>query len=166
MRVNAAVALVIAAACSGCNDASQVVAQPSNITIADALQQTVAALHSIQSPRAEHGSGSAIGFNPCTMEVTFAVTAGGTDNKSLVLNVGAPAGGPVSAGLQGSVGSTATASRANSVTLLFTTPACNPAGTLGTARPDDVSLLQQQIGAARQNEIIPPLAGPFPAGGK
>lgn len=167
MRINAAATLIVIAACSGCSGASPVVSQPSNITIQEALQQTVAALHSIQSPAAENGSGSAIGFNPCTMEVTFSITAGGTDNKSLVLNLGAPAGAPVSAGLQGTIGSTATASRGNTVTLLFTTPACNPTSTLGTSRPDEVSLLQQQIGAARLNRYIPPLAGPFaPAAGK
>lgn len=167
MRINAAAALTIFTACSGCGGASQVVNQPSNITIAAALQQTVAALHSIQSTDAENGSKSAIGFNPCTMEVTFSITAGGTDNNSLVLNLGAPPTAPISAGLQGTVGSTSTASRGNTVTVLFTTPACNPTGTLGTSRPDEVSLLQQQIGAARQNIEIPPLAGPIaPAAGK
>jgi len=33
------------------------------------------------------------------MQVMFNITAGGTDNRSLVLNVGAPAGAPVTAGL-------------------------------------------------------------------
>jgi hypothetical protein len=165
MRIFAAAALAVVAACAGCREGGPPVAdRPSDITIAQALQETVAALHSIQSPAAQNGANTAIGFNPCTMQVTFLVTAGGTDNKSLVLNLGAPAGAPVSAGVQGSLGNTATASRENTVTLLFTTPACNPSGTLGTSRPDDVSLLQQQIGAARLNQYIKPLAGPFATG--
>jgi hypothetical protein len=138
--------------------------QPSQITLQTALQETVAALHSIQSPQAYIGAKEAIGFNPCTLQVTFSVTAGGTDNQSLVLNLG-HTGAPVTAGLQGSIGSTETASRGNTVTLVFTTPACNPTGTLGTTRPDEVSLLQQQIGEARQNRYLKPLAPVAPSGG-
>src|ERR1700728_4743780 len=96
-----AAALAVIAACLGGCSANRIVDQPSNITLETALQETVAALHSIQSPAVYNGSGSAIGFNPCTMQVTFAITAGGTDNKSLVLNLGAPTGAPVTAGLQG-----------------------------------------------------------------
>ncbi len=161
MRNNATAVAVIAACLGGCA-ASKIVDRPSNITLETALRETVAALHSVQSQPAYQGSGSAIGFNPCTMQVTFAITAGGTDNKSLVLNLGAPSGAPVTAGLQGTIGTTETTSRGNNVTLLFTTPACNPTGTLGSARPDEVSLLQQQIGAARQNRYMKPLT---PTGG-
>lgn len=161
---NKALALAIVAAClSGCS-AAKIVDKPSEIDLKTALQQTVEALHSIQSPAAYNGSSSAIGFNPCTMQVTFAITAGGVDNRSLVLNVGAPAGAPVTAGLQGTIGTTETTSRGNTVTLLFTTPACNPTGTLGSSRPDEVSLLQQQIGDARQNRYSKPL-GPVAAPG-
>jgi hypothetical protein len=166
MRIRAVAVFAVITACSGCNGASHVVPHPSEITLGEALRETVAALHSIQSPAAQNGSDSAIGFDPCTMTVTFAITAGGTDDQHLVLDAGTPAGAPVSAGVQGSIGSTATASRGNTVTLVFTTPACNPAGTLGTTRPDEVSLLQQQIGAARLNEYMKPLAGPFAPGGK
>jgi hypothetical protein len=161
-----AAALAVVATCLGGCSANKIVDQPSNIKLETALQETVAALHSIQSQAAYNGSDSAIGFNPCTVQVTFAITAGGTDNESLVLNLGAPTGAPITAGLQGTIGTTETTSRGNTVTLLFTTPACNPSGTLGSARPDEVSLLQQQIGAARQNKYLKPL-GPVvaPSGG-
>jgi len=162
---NHAAALAVIAACLGGCSAREIVPQPSSITLETALRETVAALHSIQSPPAYNGSSSAIGFNPCTMQVTFAITAGGVDNKSLVLNLAAPAGAPVIAGLQGTVGTTETTSRGNTVVLLFTTPACNPTGTLGSARPDEVSLLQQQIGAARQNQYMKPLGPAAPGGG-
>ena len=158
------VGLVLIGACLTACSTSRIVDQPSNITLQTALQETVAALHSVQSPAAYQGSSQAIGFNPCTLQVTFAVTAGGADNQSLVLNLGAPSGAPITAGLQGTIGSTETASRGNTVTLLFTTPACNPTGTLGTTRPDEVSLLQQQIGEARQNRYVKPLA-PVAVGG-
>jgi hypothetical protein len=163
---NHSAALAVIAACLGGCSANRIVDQPSQITLATALQETVAALHSIQSPAAYNGSESAIGINPCTVQVTFAITAGGTDNRSLVLNLGAPTGAPITAGLQGTIGTTETTSRGNTVTLLFTTPACNPTGTLGSARPDEVSLLQQQIGAARLNQYMKPL-GPVvaPSGG-
>lgn len=161
MRIRAVAVLWVLTACAGCAGANAVVPQPSDITLAKALQDTVAALHSIQSPAAQNGSSSAIGFNPCTLTVSFAITAGGTNNDSLVLDAGAPPGAAVSAGVQGTIGGSATAARGNTVTILFTTPACNPTGTLGTSRPDEVSLLQQQIGAARLNQPVPPLAGPF-----
>jgi hypothetical protein len=159
-----AVGLLAVCLGGGCS-ATKIVDQPSQITLQTALQETVAALHSVQSPQAYTGSKEAIGFNPCTLQVTFSVTAGGTDNQSLVLNLGAPTGAPVTAGLQGSIGSTETASRGNTVTLVFTTPACNPTGTLGTTRPDEVSLLQQQIGEARQNRYLKPLAPVAASGG-
>jgi hypothetical protein len=156
MRNNAAFLAVIASCLGGCS-ANRIVDQPSNITIQEALNETVAALHSVQSQEAYNGSNSAVGFNPCTLQVTFAITAGGADNKSLVLNLGAPTGAPITAGLQGTIGTTETTSRGNTVTLVFTTPACNPTGTLGSARPDEVSLLQQQIGAARLGRYMKPL---------
>jgi hypothetical protein len=165
MRDIAGLALITA--CLGGCAASRIVDQPSNITLEMALRETVAALHSIQDQGVYNGSNSAVGFNPCTMQVTFAITAGATDNKSLVLNLGAPTGAPITAGLQGTIGTTETTSRGNTVTLLFATPACNPTGTLGSARPDEVSLLQQQIGAARLNQYMKPL-GPVvavPSGG-
>jgi hypothetical protein len=160
---HAAILALVAACLGGCS-ANRIIDKPSQITLATALQETVAALHSIQSPSAYSGSKSAIGINPCTVQVTFAITAGGTDNRSLVLNLGAPTGAPTTAGLQGTIGTTETTSRGNTVTLLFTTPACNPIGTLGSVRPDEVSLLQQQIGAARLNQYIRPL-GPVAAPG-
>jgi hypothetical protein len=165
MGKHAPVVAILAASLGGCS-ANKIVDQPSQITLATALRETVAALHSIQSPSAYNGSESAIGINPCSVQVTFAITAGGTDNRSLVLNLGAPTNAPITAGLQGTIGTTETASRGNTVTLLFTTPACNPTGTLGSARPDEVSLLQQQIGAARLNQYMKPL-GPVvaPSGG-
>ena len=167
MRKDAAALALIAACLSGCS-VRKIVDDPSQITLAAALQETVAALHGIQSQSAYHGSGQALGFNPCTIQVTFAITAGGTDNKSLVLNLGAPRDAPVSAGVQGTIGTTETASRGNNVSVLFTTPACNPAGTLGSIRPDEVSLLQQQIGDARLNQYAAPLApvAPGAAGAK
>jgi hypothetical protein len=164
MRNESTAVVLVAAACLGGCSTTKIVDQPSQITLQQALQETVAALHSVQSPQAYNGSKEAIGFNPCTLQVTFSVTAGGTDNRSLVLNLAAPTGAAVAAGVQGSIGSTETASRGNTVTLLFTTPACNPTGTLGTTRPDEVSLLQQQIGEARQNRYSKPL-GPVVSGG-
>ena len=86
------------------------------------------------------------------------MTATGTDKQGLVLNVGTPPGAPVTLGVQGSLEATASATRGNAVTVTFTSPACNPADTLGTKSPNEVAHLQWQIGAARY--------GGYPAAGQ
>ncbi len=148
MQVRSMVAEAAALGLAGCGGAKAVVNEPSKITLRQALKETVDALYAARYRSASHG-GVAIGLNACTFTATFNVTATGTDKQGLVLNVGAPAGAPVTAGLQGSLEATASATRGNTVAVTFTSPACNPADTLGTKLPNEVAHLQWQIGAAR-----------------
>lgn len=146
----AATALVV----SACTNAVQsVVNNPSEITLDRALKETITALQNARAHadtyRHPDGSRDPIGLNACSVQAVFNVTAGGADRQGLVLNVGAPAGAPVTVGLQGSIEQSATATRGNVVTVLFTSPACNPPNTLGSGRPDQLVTLQRQIDMVR-----------------
>jgi hypothetical protein len=81
--------------------------------------------------------------------LTYNVAASAQDDNKLVLTVGSPAAAPVNASLTGSAGETLAASRSNQIQLLFTSPACNPTGTLGTTKPTAVLALERQIEAVR-----------------
>jgi len=156
MKVALALAAGVSAiSCSGCGAVKSVVNDPSSITLDQAVAQAVDAFY-VARDRSEAHHTQPIGLNACSMQATFAVTAGANDHQGLVLNVGAPAGSPVNAGATGTFEQMSSAQRQNTITLLFTTPACNPPNTLGSTKPEDVSLLQQQIGAARQNLYMPP----------
>ena len=137
----------------GCEAATNVVAQPSGITLDAALTQTVTALYQSRAKALElQNAGYApAGLNPCTITATFNIAATGTSTGSAGITAGSPAGAPVSVSANLQVTNTATANRGNQVTVVFTTPACNPTGTLGTTAPQNVVLLEREVESARRN---------------
>lgn len=156
---NGAAAAILLLGLPGCGATRAVVNEPSQITLDRALKETVDALYAARAHADKIAAdGPRIGLNACSVQAVFNITAGATANQGLVLNVGAPAGAPVVAGVQGTVGQTETVGRGNTVTVLFTTPACNPTGTLGSAEPENVALLQRQIALAREG-LYPPADG-------
>ena len=66
----------------------------------------------------------AVGLNPCTVQATFKVTAGGESANKLVLDLSATIPSGPRLGLDGT-----TASRSNEIAVTFTSPVCNPANT-------------------------------------
>lgn len=134
-----------------CNQAP-VGVDPSTIRLSTALRETVDALYEMQAASRQHPerrSSGALGINVCTVTATFNVTAGGTQNNELVVALGTPPAAPVSLNLTGTAGQTVTASRGNQIAVSFTSPACNPDGTLGSTHPGRVLELEQQIEAVR-----------------
>jgi len=152
VRHYAAASLLLA--CMGCTNASRaVVDQPSKITLKNALTSTVEAIYAARERSAELRrkiGGVPLGLNVCTLSATFNIAASGADTSSGNISVGTPADLFVSATVSGSVSESLSASRGNQVTVLFTSPACNPPDTLGTKSPKDVVLLEQEIEAARE----------------
>jgi hypothetical protein len=151
----------------GCySAANKVVSDPSNIALRTALIATVDAMAaaraesiSVQEKGITLNAGSApisvgaIGINPCTVTATFNIAANGTS--------GIVAGGtldiaqPVDAALTVSNSNSVGTSRGNQITVAFTSPACNPSGSLGTSNPSEVTLLQREIDAARTGRPDP-----------
>lgn len=129
--------LLVAALLAGCAPATdRVVAQPTDINLADAMRDVVLAFREAQ--QVSQATGAPIGIYPCTVTVTFNITAGTGSNRSIVLD--AQVTPPVRV-VQGSLGLRATsdeaqtASRGNQIVVLLTSAACNPPNTLGTLRP-------------------------------
>lgn len=141
----------------GCGNAvGRIVPDPSSITLSQALVQTVDALYDARAAALRHRrTDIPLGLNTCTVQATFNVTAGGTDDNKLVITLGTPTAAPINASLAGSAQDTATAGRSNQIVVLFTSPACNPTGTLGSTKPDQVNTLEMQIEAARDGGMVP-----------
>ena len=161
-------------ALAGCgNSATAVVDKPSDITLDSALASTVQAIYSSRKVSAELAAAEPdhipLGMNVCTTTAVFNIAAGGTHTGTLNGTVGTPSNLYVSASVSGGVSDTQTANRGNQITVQFVSPACNPSGTLGTANPEKLTLLQQEIEAARDPGLPPltrivDLPNPAPAG--
>lgn len=128
-------------AIAGCTSASdRVVPDPTAITLDNAMVSVVSAFRRAQEASAT--TGPPIGLYPCTVNVTFNITAGGTSRNEVVLDAQVT---PPARIVQGALGLTATteqtqtASRGNQIALLLTSAACNPPNTLGTLRPQTVA---------------------------
>ena len=126
--------LVAVAGCTGAAD--RVVPEPTDIRLEGAMESVVRAFRRAQEVSAE--TGQPIGLYPCTVTVTFNITAGGTNRREIVLDANVT---PPARIVQGALGLTATseqtqtASRGNQIAILLTSAACNPPNTLGTLRP-------------------------------
>lgn len=157
------------------NPAEQVVQHPSNvslrtalITMVDALAAARAESQEIQErgvlvPVVVHAPTGAvqqgnsivyesvpvgpIGINTCSVTATFniAVSGSATTSEGGTVDILRP----IDSTLSISNSDASTASRGNQIAVTFTTPACNPAGALGTTAPWYVTLLQREIEAAR-----------------
>lgn len=180
MEIKTAGALVASAGLlTACNGGSQsVVAQPSNITLAQALVDTVDAMAAARAedqgilkngfptvvpskekggkPETQYVRVPAIGVNPCTITVQFNIAASGTSAVGQQVTLAA-AGKvvPVSGGVTLSNTNSTSANRGNQVTVAFVSPACNPSGTLGTSSPSSVTLLERENEAARDGDRDP-----------
>ncbi|WP_294534364.1 hypothetical protein [uncultured Rhodoblastus sp.] len=107
---------------AGC--ASQNVADPNAITLKQALVDTVDALDAAHQESLLHRTN--FGFYGCTVTAVFNISAtAGQDNKLALTASGPPATIlPVSLGASGSVESTASGTRGNTVTILLATKPC------------------------------------------
>ncbi|WP_244458729.1 hypothetical protein [Roseomonas fluvialis] len=130
------------AAMAGCTGAAdRVVPEPTDIRLEGAMVSVVRAFRAAQEVSA--ATGQPIGLYPCTVTVTFNITAGGTDRREIVLDANVT---PPARIVQGALGLTATteqtqtASRGNQIAILLTSAACNPPETLGTLRPQNVAV--------------------------
>jgi hypothetical protein len=108
------------------------VAQPSNITLVNALHDVGAGLAALKAAELEtvatntylqprYGTNDFItGLFPSEVDVTFNVTAGAANSSQLCLDLNASVpGAPVSGGAAGTVASSSTAARGNQITLKF-----------------------------------------------
>ena len=92
-----------------------------------------------------------------TVALTLSAT-GTSDNKAGGnLGVGPPVI-PVTIGVNLSTQQTLVEGRSNTITLFLTTPACNPAGTLGTTNPGKVVALARANKEVRDRGLTPYLA--------
>ena len=148
--------LLVVGACN--NAADEVVDRPSNITLQQALTDTVDALYAAsQESREKHRQhpDTSIGMNPCTLTATFNIAASGTSTTGISGGASTPAIAPATLNLSLSHSETATGSRGNQVQVTFNSEACNPGGTLGTTSPEKVVLLQREAEAAREGAADP-----------
>ena len=129
--------VLIATALAGCTSAAdRVVPTPTDVTLQGALVEVVQAFRAAQAE--SHGTGTPIGLYPCSVTVTFNVTAGGSSGNQVVLDASVRPPARVvdgTFGLTATTEQTQTASRGNQIVVLLTSAACNPPNTLGTLRP-------------------------------
>lgn len=166
MRVRGVAALGVVVVVGGCTSAAkQVVPDPTNITIENAMLSVVRGLRLAEAASRNTGTQS-LGLSPCTVEFGFDVTAGGRDRDSLVLDASIKGGnGVVSGG--GEVKSeserTLDTNRGNHIKLLLTSASCIPANTLGATKPasvDSVSRQEQSIRVRRGTPWSGRVSGP------
>jgi len=150
MRTRFAYIIMVPTLLGACTQAPQtVVPQPTSITLENAVVQVVEALNAGRAVAARYPE--RIGLDPCTVQVVFDITASGTSDNKIVLDasIKPPAPAPVSAGVSATVSDVLVANRGNHVTLTLTSPACNPANTLGTLRPERVGELARRSASVR-----------------
>jgi len=136
----------------GPNAAQQVVPDPTAISVETAISSVIRGIRLGEQLAASSGD-RPIGLNTCTVSVSFNVTAGGEHKNELVLDAAIKAGGdPISGSgeVKSTTSNSLTANRGNQISLLFTSPACNPEGTLGTAHPTQVGIMGQQMDVYRR----------------
>ena len=141
-------AIFCLSACAG--TVSNVVPEPTRITVSEALNDVATGL--INMTNSLEDSGVTIGFFPCKAIVAMNITAGGLDNRDLVINASAsPAPGlqnvllAASAGATFDMSSIATAARGNTILFEMYNPACIPNNTLGYDKPDKIKEAAEAI---------------------
>ena len=114
--------ITISALISGC--ATQSVSDPRNISLRQAMVETVDALSAANKRGKELGTGFA--FYGCSITAVYNISATANQDNKLSLAAGLPSTAPVS--LSGNVSAEATAagSKGNTVTLILDTPYCLP----------------------------------------
>lgn len=134
-----------------------VVPDPSAIIMEAALTSVMRGLRLSEIEARSSPSNQALGLNPCTVTVVFNITAGGTNKNELVLDASIKGGSAIVGGA-GEVRNTTTDEptvlRGNQITVLLTSPACNPQDTLGTAHPDKIEILASQAQRVRRQREI------------
>ena len=144
---------------AGCaRPAVQTVAPASEIYLETALVDVVRSLAAARRVALEERSrpnGTPIGFDPCSVQVVFNVKATGsqTNTGETKLTLEAPVFNTAKLGVSTGASQTnvATGERGNTVTLLLTSPACVPAGSLGASHPKDIAAAGDQIAGARRD---------------
>jgi hypothetical protein len=117
------------------------------VGLSQALTDTIDALAAAKARWAETDQHS--GMDVCSLTATFNVSSQAVTNNKGGVTLGITQSSlPVTLGGSGSHEVATTQAQGNTITLVLTTPACNPAGTLGTINPDKVGDL------ARQNALV------------
>lgn len=131
-RVLGPAALALLGACAQHTAPQAVVPQPTTITLQDAMVQVADALNAARAASDRYPQ--RIGIDPCSVQVTFDITASGTGDNKLVVDasIKPPAPVPIGIGVTASSQDVLKAERGNHITVNLNSPACNPADTLGT----------------------------------
>ena len=149
MKLRCTVA-VLASALAGCQSATKAtLVEPATINLTDALKQIRSSLNAAAADaRADRQH---VGLDICTATVALTLSATGTSDNKAGGNVGVgPPVIPVTIGVNLSTQQTLVEGRSNTITLLLTTPACNPGGTLGTTNPGKVVALAKANSEVRE----------------
>jgi hypothetical protein len=165
-------ALILFLGVAGCAQ-QRVVDEPGNITLSQAMRDTVDALADAHQHAKERGI--AFGLYACTATAVFNISATGVaaNTTSVTLTGGPPAAiAPVSLGLSKSATSTETGLRGNTVTLVLATPWCSPSaqaegvqtgkGSSGSGPSGGKNATASPTGPTFGN--FPPVAAPPPPG--
>lgn len=148
-------AILIAAALTGCNSAPKAtLVEPATINLTEALKQ----IHESLNAAAEQttADGKHTGLDICTATVALTLSATGNSVSAAGGGVGVgPPVIPVTLAVNLSTQQTLTDVRGNVITLVLTTPGCNPAGTLGTVSPGKVIQLANANKGVRDRKITP-----------
>jgi len=99
---------------AGCGTTA-IVPKPGAITLENAMKSVGAGL--VEMHKAE--AGLKTGLIPSEVSVTFNISASATDANKLYVEVGAPAGAPVTGKLGDEASTTTTATRGNQITIKF-----------------------------------------------
>jgi hypothetical protein len=127
-------ALSLSAGLVGC--ASQDVANPGNITLTNALTDTVDAIYAArkESIRIQQREGlPPIGLSPCTVTAKFSVAAKATSDQKLSLTAAAPTVTVIPVSLGASAEATVSGERSNTVEVVFNNRYCG-AGSSGAGK--------------------------------
>jgi hypothetical protein len=127
--------LILLMSVAGCAQ-QRVVDEPDNITLSQAMQDTVDALADAHQHALARGV--SFGLYACTATAVFNISATGvaTNTQGVTLTGGPPAAvAPVSLALSKSATSTETGVRGNTVTVVLATPWCSPSAQTQAAKP-------------------------------
>jgi hypothetical protein len=148
--------LILLAGLAGCAQ-QRVVDEPGNITLSQAMRDTVDALADAHQHAKDRGV--SFGLYACTATAVFNISATGvaTNIASLTLSGGPPAvTAPVSLGLSKTSTSTETGARGNTVTLVLATPWCSPSAQTQGGQPAKAA---SGSGGAGGKKTTAPVAG-------
>lgn len=147
MRYSVLARVALSVGSVGCTSAvDRVVPDPTEITLEKAMVQVVEALRAAEDRSKETGP-TTLGLNPCTVRVTFNITAGGQDKNQVVIDANVTRSVSETQsffGINASNESVMTSTRGNQVEIFLTSVLCNPPETLGTLRPGELERAARQ----------------------